>query len=234
MEGRVVFFDLGNTLTRGGGTSARRMLGHRLDLSEKEVKRVGRVIMTCPATDPESLARELENALGDKAPQRILEAVRAVWQEQMDQFSLLPDMFQVLNRLKRMSFRLGLLSNLWHPVFEAFVLKAPAALEQFDHLVLSYLLGVKKPSPAIFEAAIAASGIPAHRCWMVGDSYELDLDPAMKVGMRSVWVLSRPEAEKGLLAEIMRGDKPLPDSAVDRLLDLPFVMGRLTQMEEVS
>jgi HAD superfamily hydrolase (TIGR01549 family) len=233
MENRVVFFDLGNTLARSGDLSARRLLGHRLNLTEKEVKQVGRLIMTSPAADPQSLATELECILKDQAPQRILEAVRAVWQQQMEQFALLPGACEVLDRLKGMSFRLGLLSNMWHPIYEALLSKASDVLEYFDHLVLSYRVGFKKPSLSIFELAIETAGVAPHRCWMVGDSYELDLDPAMKAGMRTVWVLSRPEAEKGFLAEILRRDKPLPDNAVEHLRDLPQVMDMSYRTGEV-
>lgn len=225
MEERVLFFDLGNTLVRSRGTSARRMLGHLLDLSEKEVKRVGRMIMTCDAVDPQSLAECLMETLGGRDLPSVLEAVRTVWEEQIDHLALLSDVLGVLGDLRERSFRLGLLSNSWHPVFDALQRKWPQLLELFDPLILSYRMGVKKPSEAIFKAAISASGtLPGH-CWMVGDSYELDLAPAMRAGMHSIWVLSRPEAERGLLAEVLRGEKRAPDSAVERLSDLLNVFG---------
>lgn len=234
MEECVIFFDLGNTLARNSGTSARRMLGHLLNLSEKEVKRAGRVVMTSHAVEPESLAEHLTEALGGRDQRSVLQAVRTVWQEQIDHLSLLPDVFDVLDGLKEMHCRLGLLSNSWHPVFEALQLKWPHLLERFDPLILSYRMGVKKPSAAIFRAAIAASGGIPGRCWMVGDSYELDLGPAMNAGMRSIWVLSRPEAERGLLAEVLRGERRAPDSAVERLSDLLTVFGSSSREEERS
>jgi hypothetical protein len=49
MKAQLVFFDIGNTLAATGDLSARRLLAERLHLSEKETKRVGRLIMTHPA-----------------------------------------------------------------------------------------------------------------------------------------------------------------------------------------
>ncbi len=224
MGNRTVFFDLGNTLLQPAGTSARRMLGERLSLSEKEVKRAGRLIMTRSHETPEALAAELSTVLGGRDPRNVLEAVRAVWREQVDRIRIHPDAPELLDRLREASVRLGLLSNLWAPVIESIQSRTPELMTRFDHLILSCRLGVKKPSPAIFDAAIAAAGMPPDRCWMVGDSYELDLAPAMGAGMHTVWFLTRPEAEKELLAQVLRGERPHPDSAVAELLDLPRLL----------
>jgi HAD superfamily hydrolase (TIGR01509 family) len=224
MGERAVFFDLGNTLLQPVGRSARRMLGERLGLTEKDVRRAGRLIMTRPHRTPEALAAELSKVLSTRDPGHVLGAVRAVWREQMDRVALHPDAIELLDRLKAAAFCLGLLSNLWEPVIASIESSFPGLMRRFDHLLLSCRLGVKKPSPAIFNAAITAAGMPPGCCWMVGDSYELDLEPAMKAGMRTVWVLSRPEAERGLLAQSLRGEIRLPDCAVAELLDLPRLL----------
>jgi FMN phosphatase YigB (HAD superfamily) len=220
----AVFFDLGNTILQPVGRSARRMLGERLSLSEKEVKRAGRVIMTRPHRTPEALAAELSTVLSSRDPRLVLEAVRTVWREQMGRVALHPDALELLDRLRKASCRLGLLSNLWEPVIESIQSRFPELMTRVDHLLLSCRLGVKKPSPVIFDAAVAAVGMPPGRCWMVGDSYELDLAPAMGAGMRTVWFLSRPEVEKELLARVLRGESPHPDFAVSELLDLPRLL----------
>ena len=52
---------------------------------------------------------------------------------------------------------------------------------------------------------------------MVGDSYELDLEGARRLNMRTLWVLCRPERERSVLAEILRAEKPRPDWVVQSL-----------------
>lgn len=230
MKALSLFFDLGGTLLRPSGISARRRLGLLMNLSEKEVKRAGRLIMTSPCESPESLAGELSRALGTRGSADVLEAVRSVWREQFDLVALHPHALDLLDRLRTSGYRLGLLSNVWPPVIHALEARHPGFLSSFDHLVLSCRLGFKKPSPAVFETAMTAAG-PAspHRTWMIGDSYELDMEPAMKAGMHAIWILSRPEAEKGLLAQVLRGEKTRPDSAVGDLAELPTVLERLAR-----
>lgn len=230
----TLFFDLGGTLLLPAGISARRRLGQLLSLSEKEVKRAGRLIMTGPGESPESLAGELSRALAATEPRDVLEAVRLAWREQFDRVELHPHAPDLVERLRSSACRLGLLSNAWPPVIAGIEARYPGFLSSFDHRVLSCRLGFKKPSPAIFEAAVAAAGVPPQRIWMIGDSYELDVEPAMEAGMHAVWVLSRPETERGLLAQVLREEKPRPDFAVADLTELQAVLDRLAKGEEIS
>ncbi|NTW37675.1 MAG: hypothetical protein HGB17_16495, partial [Syntrophobacteraceae bacterium] len=131
MGNRTVFFDLGNTLLQPAGTSARRMLGERLSLSEKEVKRAGRLIMTRSHETPEALAAELSTVLGGRDPRNVVEAVRAVWRDQVDRIRIHPDAPELLDRLREASVRLGLLSNLWAPVIESIQSRTPELLTRF-------------------------------------------------------------------------------------------------------
>jgi len=48
--------------------------------------------------------------------------------------------------------------------------------------------GVAKPAPAIFHAACARLGLPAHAVLHVGDDPELDVAGARGAGLRSAWI----------------------------------------------
>ena len=48
--------------------------------------------------------------------------------------------------------------------------------------------GVAKPAPAIFHAACARLGLPAHAVLHVGDDPELDIAGARGAGLRSAWI----------------------------------------------
>jgi putative hydrolase of the HAD superfamily len=66
---------------------------------------------------------------------------------------------------------------------------APTPLAtHFDAIVISAELGVGKPDPAIFRAALDALGVASADAVMVGDSLERDIAGARRAGIRSVWL----------------------------------------------
>jgi putative hydrolase of the HAD superfamily len=63
------------------------------------------------------------------------------------------------------------------------------ALEQyFDCIVIEGEFGVGKPDERVFAHALAACGCAPESAWMVGDSLEADIAPAVALGMHAVWV----------------------------------------------
>lgn len=68
-----------------------------------------------------------------------------------------------------------------------------------DGWVISEAVGSRKPDPGIFHAAAAAAGLPAldrAGTWMIGDTGNADVQGAVDLGLRSVWVSGgRPWAE---------------------------------------
>ena len=56
------------------------------------------------------------------------------------------------------------------------------------HVVTSARVGVRKPHPAIFEAALALTSTPADETLMVGDSVSADVRGAERVGMHAVLI----------------------------------------------
>ncbi len=56
-----------------------------------------------------------------------------------------------------------------------------------DLLVVSEEVGVAKPDPAIFAAALARAGCDATEAVMVGDSWANDVEGARAAGVRPVW-----------------------------------------------
>jgi FMN phosphatase YigB (HAD superfamily) len=220
LKPRVIFFDLGQTLITGAGQSPRRMVASRFDLSERQTRRVGRLIMTHPAVEPTSLARALKEILVDHDLRDLQKGLAEIWAGQSRSVKEIDGATAVLRSLKSSGIELGLISNTWHPLFEGFCENCREIAEMVDYSVLSYRLGIKKPSPDLFQQAITQTGAAPGSCWMVGDSYELDMEPALTVGMHVVWVLSAPEREKTLLAQVLRGDKARPDLSITHLEEI--------------
>lgn len=67
----------------------------------------------------------------------------------------------------------------------------------FDTVIVSAEFGVGKPDPSIFEHALDRLDVTAEQATMVGDSLARDIDGAIAVGLRGVWInrggRSRPE-----------------------------------------
>lgn len=217
MRPGVIFFDIGNTLIRGAELSARRLLASRLGLSEKETKRAGKLIMVHPAREVQELAAELSRVLPSIDRNRLETVLKEVWREQAGCPREIPGATLLLRALKAKGFQIGALSNIWHPFYMGFRQACPEMAALMDYSVLSYRQGIKKPSVELFRLAVEETGRKPSECWMVGDSYELDMVPARAAGMRTLWVLHRPERESALLARLLRGELPPPDWTVDTL-----------------
>jgi putative hydrolase of the HAD superfamily len=66
---------------------------------------------------------------------------------------------------------------------------AASGLEEcFRAVIVSGDLGVGKPDPAVFAAALEALGAPAEGAVMIGDSLKRDIDGALGAGLRAVWI----------------------------------------------
>ena len=102
--------------------------------------------------------------------------------ERHENFSLYEDALPVLDELRRLGLKLGLVSNGQRDL-EEFV--EHHGLE-VDVAVGSKAHGKQKPHPTIFEAALESLGVAAGEAAMVGDSYEDDIEGARALGMRAV------------------------------------------------
>ena len=227
MKPRVIFFDIGHTLVTGADQSPRRLLSSRLGLSEKEAKQVGQLIMTHSSDEPTQLIHAMNELLPARDPRQIRDVVESVWIEQIHCVREIQGATQLIRSMKAHGYRLGIISNIWHPFYQGFCRKCPELVDLMDYKVLSYKVGCKKPSPHLYRWAVEEAGEPASSCWMVGDTYELDMAPARQVGMNTLWVLFRPEKERTLLVELLRGEKQRPDWVVESIEEiLPFFSSR--------
>ena len=57
----------------------------------------------------------------------------------------------------------------------------------FKNVIISELVGVNKPDPAIFQHAIKLAGATINESVMIGDSIEADIRGAMGVGMDAIY-----------------------------------------------
>lgn len=143
---------------------------------------------TFGAAIPESEMRPLFNDLYDSF------ATAEAWE-------VAPGARENLAYLRSRGVRLGVLSN-WDSRLHT-TLDEVGLSGAFDFFIVSYQVGVEKPHPEIFAAALAAGGRGADQTLLIGDSYEADIEPARALGLATLWVSkeadrrAQPEAGPG-------------------------------------
>jgi HAD superfamily hydrolase (TIGR01509 family) len=98
---------------------------------------------------------------------------------------ILPGTRELLLRLKQ-RYRLGVISNSDGGVQEA--LRAAEIADCFECIIDSAHVGVEKPDPAIFRAALNAMEVHAGESVYIGDIYSIDILGARSVGMRGILI----------------------------------------------
>jgi REG-2-like HAD superfamily hydrolase len=101
-------------------------------------------------------------------------------------YKLFDDVRPALRALAGRGLKLGVISN-FEPWLER-VLELEGVRDCFAALAISGVLGVAKPAPGIFLAALDGAGVPARACLHVGDSPEADVAGARAVGMVPVLI----------------------------------------------
>jgi HAD superfamily hydrolase (TIGR01509 family) len=214
----IVFFDIGSTLIDGPPFGPARRLSESLGLDSRAVTELERILFRSPASDPEQLANTVVNRLRVDYD-RALEACTALWNAQLEEAYVLPGARELIAKLKSAGIPRAYLSNIWPPFYEHFRQEF-AEEAQHQPQFLSFETGLMKPDPAFFQHALRALELRAEDAVMVGDTYKNDIRPAIELGMRTVWVLHRPEKEKADLIAVMNGAAPPPDLTLSSIADL--------------
>lgn len=85
---------------------------------------------------------------------------------------------------------------------------------------ISAIVGLEKPSPELFEWALAEAAVPAREAVHIGNRLDTDVRPARAVGLGTVWVV-RGEAPVHPTAE-QRAEPDLTVDSLDGLAELLF------------
>jgi putative hydrolase of the HAD superfamily len=99
---------------------------------------------------------------------------------------LFPETLEVLEELKTRDLKLGVISNFDSRIYS--VMERLGIRSFFDAVTLSSETGYSKPDREIFDAAVAAIGLPSSEILFVGDSPEDDIEAALRAGLRAVLI----------------------------------------------
>ncbi|MBV6449876.1 MAG: Phosphoglycolate phosphatase [Anaerolineales bacterium] len=93
-----------------------------------------------------------------------------------------PEAPGVLQAIKEMGLKIGLISNVNSRGQAPVNLEAYGIIDYFDPIVLSSEYGRRKPDPAIFHYAARLANVPASQCAYIGDRIVRDIDGARRAG----------------------------------------------------
>jgi putative hydrolase of the HAD superfamily len=156
--------------------------------------------------------------LGDDELDRFLAAEHAAWEPAR---VLGADTHALLDSLRGRGLLTGLVSNAFDPGWLLHQDLADMGLaERLDAAVFSSEVGLRKPHPAVFEAALSALGVEPEDALFVGDRRYEDMRGAKELGMTTVqafWFRADDD-ERGLE----------PDYEAFTAMDVLNVVRRLT------
>jgi putative hydrolase of the HAD superfamily len=204
-ELRAVLFDAGNTLVFLDYARLAEGVGSALGLNltaeglSRHVPAATRAMEQAAGTDQHRAAAYLEALflLGGVPRERLSEVrdclgrmhrERHLWSNVVERSA------ESLQRLRAAGLRLGVVSNSDGRVEQA--LEAAGLRGYFDVVIDSALVGVEKPDPRIFHAALDALGVSPEEALYVGDLYEVDIIGARAAGMQAV-LLGKSDTDAG-------------------------------------
>lgn len=95
--------------------------------------------------------------------------------------------------------RLGIVSNYEIPAIQRQRLASTGLAPLFEVVVISGDIGIEKPDPGIFDAALRQLRLQPHQCLFVGDSVSTDAAGARAAGLDFCWY-TRHHADSSLAA----------------------------------
>jgi len=211
---RAVFFDAFGTLLDPGGLHVEATalilselgLAGQLDPEELHERwdehimalwRDGRFMGTW-----ELFRTALEAALGDlgvEVPARELDVSTDILSKTFLRTRLHEGARELLAFCRSLGLRTGIISDADSALLRS-LLEKHGLLPLLDVVIISDEVGLLKPDPRVFDAALRAIGCGAEEAMMVGDA-ERDVEGARRAGMRAVLVL--------------RADRRLPELSIE-------------------
>jgi HAD superfamily hydrolase (TIGR01509 family) len=228
----MVFFDIGSTLIDGPSAGPARRLTEMLQLGPEAAGELEHILFRSSVES----AQELGEMIGDRLRVdrgRAIEACAGLWEAQTREAYVLPGAREAIASLKAAGIPRAYLSNIWAPFYQKFqqeFAEEAASAPQF----LSFQTGYLKPDVQFFLHALRATDVSPADAMMVGDTYKNDILPAIELGMRTVWVLHRPQKERAALVQVLNGEAPAPDLTLGSIGELcsDHVMGLLEENED--
>lgn len=194
-----IFFDVGSTLI-----NERKVYEHRMRDMAEATNRAFEQIYDM------AISFYKENKKGDLEVAKLLGLPKQKWY--FDEEVLYEDAIPCLEQLSK-RYKIGIIANQALGTVER--LQQHGILQFIDLVIASAEEGVAKPDPRIFQIALERSGCKPENAVMIGDRIDNDIEPAKRMGMKTIWI----KQGFGGLWNICKEDEA-PDNIVNDLAEL--------------
>ena len=228
---KAVLFDIDDTLfstsdfaRRARANAVRAMVAAGLDAPEEVVQRELDEVLAEFSSNYEHHFERLIQRLPAEATKRVNPAlivaagVAAYHDTKFRELAPYPDVLPLLAGLARAGLRVGIVTH-GLTVKQAEKLVRLGIVPYLDPkaIFISDQIGISKPNPKLYAAALRDLGLVPDEVMYVGDNPEHDIVPPKSIGMVTVW--ARRGAKKGT-------QKPsiAPDYVVDDFIELEAIL----------
>ena len=130
---------------------------------------------------------------------------------------LIPDTKQMLSRLKKDRYRLGLLTNFTHGPAARKIIDDLGLSTFFDVVLISGELGFRKPHPFVFHQLIEHLGVQNDQVIYIGDDLNSDIKGAQRVGLQPVLTTYVRDKNISSIPGIVFGDAEEIDCEIPKI-----------------
>ena len=116
-----------------------------------------------------------------------------LWREATGDRIIFPESKEIILELFRRGYRLGLVSNTISSVETPQLLRELELTGCFETVILSCIVGMRKPDPAILLEATKRMNIDPAKCAYIGNLLHRDVQPSQKAGFAKVVIRRDPE-----------------------------------------
>jgi putative hydrolase of the HAD superfamily len=135
----------------------------------------------------DELFAELQKELPWKSP-KTAEQIETLWRQQFPRcMAIRASVKDVLNDLRHRGVRTGIVTN-GRADGQRAKIEHMGLSNLVDTIVISGLLGFKKPDRRIYEAALNALAVKPEETLFVGDNPESDVIGPLQLGMKTAWL----------------------------------------------
>lgn len=179
---KVIAFDLWDTLAYRRHVT--KLLENISNMSHHEVLRIYEdIYCKLPNDDYDALLDKLIIKLKLNLSTKEKEKFKHIIEDRSDSGKLFSDVLPVISKIKK-KYKVVLISNSTH--YADKLLKRTKLNKKFDHIFLSYKIGMLKPSKKIYEFVLKTMKVKPDEMLMIGNTYIDDVKAARSCKINAI------------------------------------------------